>query len=773
MNQELIPFAVDTSRVLELLAKQIYQSPLALLRENTQNAFDATLLLKHRDSTYSPRIEIDATPSHIIVRDNGIGMTSDDLRRHFWQAGSSSKNTDEAREAGVVGTFGIGAMANFGIADVLEVTTESAITGDRTRCVAKRDELKFNQDCILTQRLEGLGTPGTEIKASLIAGTSIDVSAIKSYVTEFVSLLDIPVLVNGDIVSGQDIQSLMVPISAVWVHDFSAIQLGSHLFADVTVKISINADVMLDVSNILWQGTQLQGRMLLRSGMSTIRTFRSGFGLATVSVGSAYQFGGIADLQGFQPTAGREALTTDSMQLLQSMMNDIDNYASTLLAGRPEADSSTPLMQWICAHGRFDLCNNLKITLEPGERTPLHEIKERTSISAMPVYDGTDQTVIASYASDDRPLLILARHNPRKQCELMYLRQFCKTESVSNAPLVNKLISEKNWTSGQGALAFRIRTVLEADYFLPVDIQFGKISHGLSMLVETLNNITTITLDPDTSTVSTILGLHSSEYGAFGSMVKDFVRNSIFPKVADRVPSSTRQGAEEFLRSIRRPREVFEYEENDTSNLSLIWTDYADGKISLNEAVSRSQTAVKASVQIVESGSSGRVADVVPDVVPNEQVTSPPSDEDLSSLEALPAIMRTDVSITKKLLTIPRDQPALRGYRCFIALTEKARGDMGHFFLQPHKTSIVWGGQKVLFIFLHHSGQVGLYYDLQTRDSMSDHSGGRSFQTSTMVLKNTIYIPVPEEIEASFIPVAGERKRFEVRCDLLRVEGLD
>jgi len=49
MAKELIPFQVETSRVLELLAKQIYQSPLALLRENTQNAYDAVLIRTSRD----------------------------------------------------------------------------------------------------------------------------------------------------------------------------------------------------------------------------------------------------------------------------------------------------------------------------------------------------------------------------------------------------------------------------------------------------------------------------------------------------------------------------------------------------------------------------------------------------------------------------------------------------------------------------------------------------------------------------------------------------
>jgi molecular chaperone HtpG len=773
MTQEFIPFAVDTSRVLELLAKQIYQSPLALLRENTQNAFDATLLRKHREEQYIPKIEIEASGEQIVVRDNGIGMTPEDLRRHFWQAGSSSKNTDEARQAGVVGTFGIGAMANFGIANILKVTTESAISGERTRCIANREELKFNQDCILTEKLDATGVPGTEIIASLIPGTSIDLGHIKSYVSEFVSLLDTPVFLNGENLSGQQAETLITPVSATWTDAGTDVQLSTRLVANISIKISSNADVLLDISEIKWQGVKLSGRLLLRSGMATIRTFRSGFGLATVSVGSAYQFGGVADIQSFQPTAGREALTTESMQLLQSIVTDIDNYTSVTLSARPEADSSTPLMQWIFAHGRYDLCGNLKITVEPGERTRLEEIKQKTLAIPMPVYDGTDQTVIASYSSEDRPLLIIARHNPRKQCELMYLRNFCNVEVVSNTPIVKDVIAEKNWTSAQGALAFRIQSILETDYFLPAIVKYGEISHGLAMLVSFAEDKATITLDHKVSAVATILGLYSSEYTAFGSMVKDFVRNAIFPKVADHVPSSTRQGAEAFLRSIRRPREVFEYEENDTSDLSLIWTNYAEGKITLNEAVSRSQTAVRASVQIVESGSSAKVADVLPDVIANEHTTNLENSNEPPSLEALPAIMRTEASSSMKLLTIPHDQPALRGYRCFIALTEKARTEMGDFFLQPHKTSIVWGGQKVLFIFLHHSGQFGLYYDLQTRDSISEHSGGRASQTSTIVLKDAIYIPVPEEIEGCFVPTPGERKRFEVRCDLLRVETRD
>ncbi len=129
MSTTLIPFQIETERVIQLLAKQIYQSPLALLRENTQNAFDAIRQRLHKDINFEPRIDINLTPELVVISDNGLGMTSQDLEQHYWRAGSSSKNNEEARAAGVVGIFGIGAMANFGIADRLTVETESAIPG--------------------------------------------------------------------------------------------------------------------------------------------------------------------------------------------------------------------------------------------------------------------------------------------------------------------------------------------------------------------------------------------------------------------------------------------------------------------------------------------------------------------------------------------------------------------------------------------------------------------------------------------------------------------
>lgn len=772
MSTQLISFHVDTKRVLEVLAKQIYQSPLALLRENTQNAYDAILLRRQIDSTFSPKIEITITPQQISVADNGIGMSFDEIRKNFWQAGSSSKNTEEARRAGVVGTFGIGAMANFGIANILEVTTESAVSGERTRCVARLENLKFNQDCIETEILDAVGSVGTTVRATITPGNQVSEADAKRYVSEFVSLLDIDVFVNGELLSKKSIEKFLPKFGSVWKSEDVAVVISTRLVADVIFEVSQNADISVAINNIIWLGQALPGQLVLRSGNPALRTFRSGFGLATVSVGSIYQFGGIADMLNFQPTAGREALTTDSMQLLQSLMSEIDLFASIMLSDRPEVDSSTPFMNWAASHHRFDLCRNLKISIQPGERTILSDIVEMTLTNPLPVYGGSDPAVITSYSSEDRPLLILARNNPRRQCEIGYLKNFCKTSDVSDSPLVENILNSLKWSSSQSGFAFRLETILETDYFLTVMVQYGKISHGLSILIERHSeNKTLITLDSNSATVATILGLYEHEYAAFGSMVKDFVRTTIFPKVADYVPSSTRQGAEAFLKAIKKPRDVFEYEDADTSNLSSIWLDYTEGKISLTEAVTLSKENVRNSVQFVESSSAAQVRDVVPDIISNEQtIMQGVAQADQLSTDAAPAITRTEKKSNAKLLVISEDMPDLRGYRCFIALSEKARTDMGEFFLQPHKTSIVWGGQKALFIFLHHSGQVGLYYDLQTNGTIAAESGGKAYPTCTIILKDRIYIPVPVEIMESFIPKAGERKRFEIRCDLLRVE---
>src|SRR5689334_25131151 len=124
-TRERIAFDVQTERILQILSAEIYDSPKAFLRENVQNAYDAILM--RCTAQGSPitdcKIEITIEKKRIIIRDDGIGMTDEVLKNNFWKAGSSGKKSDLAQRSGVIGTFGIGAMANFGVCSALQVET--------------------------------------------------------------------------------------------------------------------------------------------------------------------------------------------------------------------------------------------------------------------------------------------------------------------------------------------------------------------------------------------------------------------------------------------------------------------------------------------------------------------------------------------------------------------------------------------------------------------------------------------------------------------------
>jgi len=767
-SKDAIPFSVDISRMIELLASQIYPSPYALLRENVQNAFDAIMLRRHAGQVFEPTIDVMIEPTQIRVSDNGIGMSRQELRDHFWRAGSSSKNTDEARAAGVVGTFGIGAMANFGIADRLEVVSESTRAPERTRCVAERSTLSVTDDCIEFTDVPLTGEPGSIVIATMQPGKSIDVAQAVAYIAEFVRFVEIPVCVNGVIVSQAPIDQAVAELAVSWRWSGTSVALGTHLVADVSMTGTATGagEVRVDLSNIKFNGQPIVGQMLLRQGVNAIRTFRNRFGLATASINSAYQLGGVADFLLLKPTAGREALTTDSLEFLNLFGAPLDALISEHLANRPEANNNQAFINWVASHSRWDLCGQLRARIEPGDSDTLSKLAEASKSKSLLIYTGTDPGTLR-HASSERPLVQLARNMQRRKCEQEYLSRYGKIELLTDEPKVLKSLDKSELTMPQSALAFRLAEILNSDYFLSTDISFGTISHNLPILISGQNPVSVV-LDPEASNVRVILQIYEKEYGAFGHIAKDFVRNVIFPRVSQLVPSATRQGTEAFLKTLQRTRDVFEYERSDLENLTSLWTDYLEGKITMDQATVKA-AAARRSYQVLDPTTTGRVRDVVPDVTEGEQFVNNSADA-TSNFGAMPSILRTDISTDRKLLTIEDTDPPLKGYRCFLAISKRIREERGDFFLQPHRTSVVWGGQKALFIFEHHSGEVGLYYDVQMSEPVAPSSGGGSFESCTIVMKNQIFIPIPGPIQEAFLPGVGETKRLDVRCDLLFID---
>ena len=137
--EEYLSLKFDSNQMIRLLGVQLYDTPLAMLRENVQNAVDAIRMRMAKDKQFTPRVDVTISINSVSIEDNGIGMSADTLRNNYWYAGNSGKNTPEAKEAGVIGHFGIGALANFGVCTELELSTLMA-----TIHVATQKQLERN-----------------------------------------------------------------------------------------------------------------------------------------------------------------------------------------------------------------------------------------------------------------------------------------------------------------------------------------------------------------------------------------------------------------------------------------------------------------------------------------------------------------------------------------------------------------------------------------------------------------------------------------------------
>ena len=758
-TEKRIAFKVEFSRKLDLLADQIYQSPLALLRENTQNAFDAIRMREAEGHQFEPAVHVTIDGEGVVVSDNGIGMTSDEIESNFWYAGKSGKNTDAARAAGVVGTFGIGAMANFGVADELSVESESAISGERTRSWVLKADLSMDTPSISVTPIERKGEPGTVVRARLTPGSGISIPEARTYLGEFVEFVDVPIFFNGDRISGSSHRAALPSERHAWSEHRTDISLAGILSADLELHGMASGELRVILEGIRSEtGFGKLGSIVLLQGRNVIRTLRSGFGLANVTTQSGYRWGGVVDLPLLQPTAGREALDAASNQLLQRIVAALDSLISPIAAEHPESFFNDGFLQWIVATKQFSLCGHLEVTPRPSGAT--ETVASAAGHKGLRYYGGRDESVIQTYASEDEPLIVLPRRAPRRDCELGYL----KTQGVMEVDVTPKVTQEFQTTAlsfDYVALAARLARILEEDYFLPVDIRFGSISGGLPVLVTEVNAPVVIYLDPTSSSIAPLLALYTDDFNAFGPFVKDFIRSTVFPRVSKLVPSSTREGAEAFLRHLRSNREWFEYDVDDQADLEAVLQELHAGRLSVVEATRRLTDTGRSYIEVSSAGTEP-LSSVVKEIGDQADEESAPD-----AFEARPGIDRREEETNARILT--SEQP-VNGYKCFLSITDRVRREKGDFFLQPHSTEIVWGGRKVILVFQHHSKRFGLYYDILCPGLVDAPSGRGPRVTSTILTKNRTFIPIPDEIAEIFLPRADERKRLEVRCDILYLD---
>jgi molecular chaperone HtpG len=336
---------------------------------------------------------------------------------------------------------------------------------------------------------------------------------------------------------------------------------------------------------------------------------------------------------------------------------------------------------------------------------------------------------------------------------------------VPDKATVTKEYSPSELLREEAAFLARVLSTLSEDYLLAdAVVQLAEITHGVSVKIEKDSGPLYIWIARDNSAIKHVMQAYHSAYEVFGGFVKDYVRNHIYPSISKHVPSSTREGLDALTRVLQRNREMYRYEESELGDIEPLLGDYLAGEISLSQVLSKARSTGRPATQTVNQDQVGTVEDAIPDVVQSPDAAPPSLNQEYS---AAPPILRTDTSCASKILTTKTQHPHLNNFTMLLGLSERITKTQGDFFHYPHTTKIIWAGHRIVYIFSDETGNIALYYDIELREPLEGQSAsGGMFPTTTLVLKNRIYVPVPELLEPAFRPVDGA-KEFFVRFDLI------
>src|SRR6516165_631805 len=143
MTQETRSFQAEVSRLLDIVAHSLYSEKEIFLRELISNASDACDRLRYAalteptlaegDANYRVVLTPDKSARTLIVADNGIGMSREELIENLGTIARSGTAAfvgqltgDARKDMSLIGQFGVGFYSAFMVADKVEVLSRKA-----------------------------------------------------------------------------------------------------------------------------------------------------------------------------------------------------------------------------------------------------------------------------------------------------------------------------------------------------------------------------------------------------------------------------------------------------------------------------------------------------------------------------------------------------------------------------------------------------------------------------------------------------------------------
>jgi molecular chaperone HtpG len=143
---------IKTEDIFPIIKKFLYSDHEIFLRELISNATDATQKLKTLASLgkftgelgdLTIHVEVDKKKKTLTIRDRGIGMTGEEVKKYINQIAFSSaeefvkkfKTKSEAEQNNIIGHFGLGFYSSFMVSEMVEIKTKTYKKGGSTKPV--------------------------------------------------------------------------------------------------------------------------------------------------------------------------------------------------------------------------------------------------------------------------------------------------------------------------------------------------------------------------------------------------------------------------------------------------------------------------------------------------------------------------------------------------------------------------------------------------------------------------------------------------------------
>ncbi|WP_028995370.1 molecular chaperone HtpG [Azonexus hydrophilus] len=211
-SRETLGFQAEVKQLLQLMIHSLYSNKEIFLRELVSNASDACDKLRFEalnngalygdDSELKIRIAFDKAARTITISDNGIGLSREEAVQHLGTIAKSGTREffsaltgDQAKDANLIGQFGVGFYSSFIIANKVTVISRRAgLPADQAVCWESTGEGDY------TVEMVDKASRGTDVILHLREGEDEFLSGwkLKSIIRKYSDHITLPILMKKE-----------------------------------------------------------------------------------------------------------------------------------------------------------------------------------------------------------------------------------------------------------------------------------------------------------------------------------------------------------------------------------------------------------------------------------------------------------------------------------------------------------------------------------------------------------------------------------------------